>query len=379
MKMFRILGLFLVVLVALFSLVKAEDSCPFPALNKESWEKTISGLVDNTQTNVVKLNFADTLTNIYTSDSWSGRCPLGICGELREASDCNAGKCSGEGFDSKGKRYETHCVNGKYNGKQILYDDNKNVVMELNYVNGILDGKQKLPSILHKGEDSEDKVVISDVIIKNGKLSGKLNILRFLDEYSEYDGFNAEFRNGKAVGEIKYFVRGSDDYAPETIIAQLDNQGNVKTSIFKSYHLKDDKIYEQRELVKYKNNKMIYSRYFEGQINKDDMFFTFNITDDEIINKLKEIPEATYESKQFNEQGQKQGKWIEQGKDYAIESNYANDLLNGVKKEWKNGKLIKEETYANGELNGDVKEYNENGELTKHEIYKDNKRTKILR
>lgn len=391
MKIFRILVLFLVGLAAM---LKAEDSCRFPVLDKESWEESVKTLVDNINLSpkmedpssvflseiqndseeVVGnvLSFSSILEQIYLyeNDRNRDKCYLGICGELREAADCNGGKCTGEGFDKSGKRYEAHCVNGKYNGKQILYN-NKKAIMELNYVNGILDGKQKLPNIVN-GEN----IIINDVIIKNGKLNGKLNLG---DTSSKpFINLNVEIKNGKMSG---YALRASFyDYGGTALPMgyeeiKFDDKGNL-VRFYKNY---DDMVGNKESLTKYNNGKMVSYKYVWG-LENGVKIFALNITDDEIDKKLKEISKVRYySSEQYNEQGQKQGKWIKQENNDIIESNYANDKLNGVKKEWKNGKLIKEETYANDELNGDVKEYDENGELIKHEIYKNNKRTKILK
>ncbi|MWV61429.1 hypothetical protein DCO58_09600 [Helicobacter saguini] len=293
--------------------------------------------------------------------------------KINKKTTCKNTHCTTEGYDEKDKLvFTSNCLNGKNHGTQSMYSSDGRLLVELNYTNGRLNGKQKFIS---KFIDESD--FLNEVEIINGKLNGKLKIYHI--KHTDYGyiggGLIGEFKNGKPVGNLENWLGDNLVVNTHLYITKIpfDKNSNINGSLINKFqNLKElGDNYLKLVVSNYKDNKIISYEDYHGEYD-----FLGCEYDEKSLNKCvksyvkelenAEIPKEFYKNKakamakysqgQFDSK-EKVGSWIKyeiaQYNDYNLlettKYNFTNNL-NWVEKIYINNKLKREKTFINGEI-----------------------------
>ncbi|MES2574579.1 MAG: hypothetical protein V4572_06530 [Bacteroidota bacterium] len=272
---------------------------------------------------------------------------------------------------------ESNYKKGLLDGTKMIYHDNGSVFQEIQYKNGKADGTAKV-------FDEKQRLVLET----NYKDNLKNGLRRLTDPRDKDLVIEGNYENGAVIGDLKISYRNNVYSYPNDL-----RKGKVK-------HFMDDKliseytILEQNKLNGDANyyypatGKLINKvPYYLGQVNG---FVEYYNSNGEILckneyrfdNKIGEhkiyFGDKTLSSEEhYDQEGLKTGVWKSYGGrgELSSEKVYANDKLEGINKEYKNGILVESFEYHNDKRNGTTKYFDKKtGVLKTETLYKNDVR-----
>ena len=234
-------------------------------------------------------------------------------------------------------------LSGKYN---IIIHKYKYVEVDL--TKGVVDGALTLYSYNQE---------VSKYLMKQGMYDG---------EQSEYNGSEVYlFKNGVTIAYSSY-------HDNKQLKCQISYKNGKQDGEFIVYD-KNGKIITTKFLKEGKLEGEVMEDRWNGSIQRS------NYVNNELNGKYtKTYADRSMQTEGFYTNGLKDKTWIEFDKNgkKSLETEYTNDKLNGIRKVFEDGELMKSENYKDGKRNGEFLVYENNDgkiQLVKQDNYVDSK------